>query len=58
MKKFLAVLLALTMVAPVTIGCGDKKKEQQKTKTTVETEQNGKGTTTTEETKRTVEQDK
>jgi hypothetical protein len=55
MKRFLAMLLALAMVAPVTIGCGDKKKEQQKTKTTVETEKDGKTTKSTKETKGTVE---
>jgi hypothetical protein len=58
MKKFLAIVLALTMVAPVTLGCGDKKKDTKKTTTTVETEKNGKDTKVTEESKKSVEEDK
>jgi hypothetical protein len=53
MRKLLAMLLALVTVAPVTIGCGDKKKEQQKTKSTVETEKDPKKQTPgTEDTRR------
>ena len=55
MKKSLAILLALVMIAPVSLGCGDKKKEVKKTTTTVEDKKDVKGTTETTETKETKE---
>ncbi|MDZ4819679.1 MAG: hypothetical protein SGJ20_11975 [Planctomycetota bacterium] len=47
MKKFFALLVAVAVVAPVSIGC-DKKEEGKKT-TTETTKPDGTTTTTTDE---------
>jgi hypothetical protein len=36
MKKFIAILLAVALVTPFTIGCGDKKTEKKETKESTE----------------------
>jgi hypothetical protein len=61
MKKFIAILLALALVTPFSIGCGEKKKTT--TKETVEKkdeDKDGESTTVTkkEEQSTTVEGDR
>jgi hypothetical protein len=47
MKKFFAILVALTLVAPVTMGCGDTKKKTEVKKTVTDDKDMDKDTTTT-----------
>ncbi len=45
MRKFIAMLLALALITPFSIGCGDKKKTEKKETKEKTTETNGKETT-------------
>jgi hypothetical protein len=47
MKKFFAILVALTLVAPATMGCGDTKKKTEVKKTVVDDKDKDADTTTT-----------
>jgi hypothetical protein len=62
MRKFIAMLLALAVITPFSIGCGDKKKTETKTQTTKTTDadkDNSTQTTTkTDKSTTTVEGDK
>ena len=61
MKKFIAILLALALVTPFSIGCGVKKKTTTKETTTVKDDDKDGDTTTVtkkEEQSTTVEGDK